>query len=356
MERQHGWQRWLLLLVLGYEGLGGLLGGALLVVAPDGHLMEMPVQMMRGTFRDFLVPGVILTCLGALNVVAFFAVLRRRPADWIAAGLALGGFAVWFFVEIVILSELHWLHAMWGLPVLAGIVAAVPLIPLRRETQRDLWLACGILSSLLYGAMSLFVPARWPGYDSASQVVSELSAVGAPTRPLWVVLGLLYTLLVIGFGWGVRMAAGRERPRLRFSGALIVIYGALGIGWTFAPMHLRGTLAAGGGTASDTVHLVLAAITEVLFLLALAFAAAALGRVFRVYSVMTCVALFAFGALTFQQSAGIAKGLPTPLIGVWERINIGLFLAWIIVLAVTLLVREHSRSTPASFPGIPQPA
>jgi len=32
---------------------------------------------------------------------------------------------------------------------------------------------------------------------------------------------------------------------------------------------------------------------------------------------------------------------PTPLIGVWERINIAVFLLWVIVLAIALLWRGH---------------
>ena len=137
MARQHRWQRITLLVVLGYEGLGALVGGSLLVAGPDGHYMDMPVSIMHGTFRDFLIPGLILSGLGLLNVAAFFAVWRRTRADWIAASVALGGLAIWFFVEIVILRELHWLHAMWGLPVVLGGVVAVPLLPFRPATMRN---------------------------------------------------------------------------------------------------------------------------------------------------------------------------------------------------------------------------
>jgi len=130
--RRPSWQRVILLCVLGYEGAGGLLGGGLLVAAPDGRLMDMPVEILHGFFRDFLVPGHILIGLGILNTAAFVAVLRRARYDWLLAGLALGGLAVWFLVEIAVLRELHWLHAMWGLPVLAGGLAALPLVPSRR--------------------------------------------------------------------------------------------------------------------------------------------------------------------------------------------------------------------------------
>jgi membrane protease YdiL (CAAX protease family) len=38
-------------------------------------------------------------------------------------------------VEIVVLRELHWLHGMWGLPVLLGAFMALPLIPSENEEQ-----------------------------------------------------------------------------------------------------------------------------------------------------------------------------------------------------------------------------
>lgn len=131
MDEQRRWQRNTLLAVLGYEGLGALAGGGLLIARPDGRLMDMPVAIMHGAFADFLIPGMILFALGVLNVVAFAAVLRRRRAAWLAAALATGGMIVWFLVEIAVLRQLHWLHAMWGLPVLLGGVAAIPLMPWR---------------------------------------------------------------------------------------------------------------------------------------------------------------------------------------------------------------------------------
>lgn len=68
-------------------------------------------------------------------------------------------------------------------------------------------LACGLLSSLLYVAMNVFVPMQYDGYSSVSQTVSELSAAGAPTRPLWVSFAILYSLLLGAFGWA------RGRPQ-----------------------------------------------------------------------------------------------------------------------------------------------
>jgi hypothetical protein len=52
----------------------------------------------------------------------------------------------------------------------------------------------------------IFVPMSFPGYDSASQAVSELSAIGSPTRTLWVSLGTAYILLIMTFGLGVQQS------------------------------------------------------------------------------------------------------------------------------------------------------
>lgn len=44
-----------------------LLRGSLLVGAPDGRLMDMPVGMMHGVFPNFLIPGLIVLGMGILN-------------------------------------------------------------------------------------------------------------------------------------------------------------------------------------------------------------------------------------------------------------------------------------------------
>ena len=106
-------------------------------------------------------------------------------------------------------------------------------------------------------------------------------------------------------------------------------------------MHLRDTLAAGGGTFSDTMHLALAGVTVLLMLLAIAVGAAAFGTRFRVYSIATLLILFLCGALTFAEAPRVGANLPTPLIGVWERINVGLFLLWVVAVAVVLLRRHE---------------
>jgi len=202
---------------------------------------------------------------------------------------------------------------------------------------RKVLLFSGIFSSLLYTAVNVFVPLLYEGYSPVSQTVSELSAIGAPTRTLWILLCIPYTLLVTAFGWGVWASAHGNGP-LRIVGGLMVAYGVVGIAWPFAPMHQRGDVF----TLTDTMHIVLATVTVFLMLLAIGFGAAAFGQRFRFYSITTMLILLAFGVLTGLDGPRIAANLPTPWVGVWERINIGVFLLWVAVLAIVLL-RELDR-------------
>jgi len=206
-------------------------------------------------------------------------------------------------------------------------------------TGRDhaLWrkaaLLCGVASSVLFALRIWTI--RYPGYSVLSQVPSELTAIGAPTQALWARLGWCYTVLITAFGIGVWMSARGHRV-VRVVGGLILAYASLGLLWPFAPMHQREVLAAGGGTSSDTLHQVLAAVTVFLMFVAIAFGATAFGTRFRLYSIVTIVVLLLFGGLTFLEAPRLQMNLPTPWIGLWERINISVFLMWVVVLAAVL--------------------
>lgn len=202
---------------------------------------------------------------------------------------------------------------------------------------------CGIVSSLVYIAANIFVPMQYPGYDLASQTVSELSAVGAPTRQLWVELLGLYSILVVGFGWGIWRSSLESRTR-RAAGMLIAVFAIVGVFWP--PMHTREIIAAGGGTLTDTLHIVFTFITVPLMLVVIGLSAASLGKAFRIYSITSLVIVVAFGVLTGLDSPRMEANLPTPWMGVWERISIGAYMVWMIVLA-TLMLRTKQDESPS---------
>jgi hypothetical protein len=210
------------------------------------------------------------------------------------------------------------------------------------QTWRKALLVCGVASSLLYGLMIWGI--RYEGYSPVSQVPSELTAIGAPTQALWARLGWIYTVLITAFGIGVWKSADRNRA-VRIVGGLILAYASLGLLWPFAPMHQRDVLAAGGGTLSDTLHQVLGGVTVFLMFLAIGFGATAFGKRFSVYSIVTIVVLLVFGGLTFAEAPRLPMNLPTPWIGLWERINISVFLLWVVVLAARVWRTRTAKGT-----------
>jgi hypothetical protein len=221
---------------------------------------------------------------------------------------------------------------------LRGIQRRSTAAPAERRNLSDAaWrkalLVCGVASSLLYALMIWGI--RYDGYDPISQVPSELTAIGAPTRALWARLGWIYTVLVTAFGIGVWTSAGENRA-VRIVGGLILAYASLGLLWPVAAMHQREVLAAGGGTLSDTLHVLLGAVTVFLMFLAIGFGASAFGKPFRLYSIATIVVLLTFGALTFFEAPRLQANQPTPWIGLWERINICVFLLWVVMLGAVL--------------------
>lgn len=200
-------------------------------------------------------------------------------------------------------------------------------------------LICGILSMLWYVAINIIVPTQYPGYDIVSQTVSELSAIDAPTRMFWFVLCIFYSLFFISFGSGIWLSANGNR-KLRFVAGVVILDAVLGFFWP--PMHRRQIIAAGGGTLTDTLHLVWAFVHLGLMLLMIGFGAAALGKGFRIFSVAIILVFIIFGILTAKESLGIEANQPTPHVGIWERINIGAYMLWVIVFA-TMLMRRASR-------------
>lgn len=212
---------------------------------------------------------------------------------------------------------------------------------------RKVLLICGILSSLLYVGTDILAGMQWEGYSYTSQAVSELMAIGAPTRPLVISLFGIYTVLVIAFGLGVWGTDTRRRA-LRITGVLLVGYGLVGyVTGLFFPMHLRGA----EGTISDTMHIIGTIVMSLFLLLSMGFGATAHGKRFRLYSIGTILILLLFGAWTGLDGPRVAAQLPTPWLGVKERINIYASMLWVLVLAVSLLRAEKGPGSISSGNG-----
>ena len=197
-------------------------------------------------------------------------------------------------------------------------------------------LMCGILSPVLYAISDVLAGMQWAGYSFRDQTISELAAVGAPSRPLFPVLLFIVYGLMLAFGVGIWMASPENR-RLRVVGGLVVCVGvmALTVG-QLAPMRLRGTEQGFSGT----MHLLEGMVAMLMTFTAMGIAANAFGAHFRVYTIATIVLALGFGAWAGLEAPRIEQGLATPWVGVKERIFWYGYQSWYIVLALRLLCKR----------------
>ena len=201
-------------------------------------------------------------------------------------------------------------------------------------------LVCGVLSPLVYAAADVLGGMRYDGYSFASQAVSELMAIGAPSERFVDPLFIVFDVLLLGFGVGVFREGGGRRRALRITGALLTAYAAIGLtGPTLFEMHPRGTAGADG----DLPHIVVTGIIVLLTLLSIGFGAFTLGGRFRRYSLVTLLTVGALGLVSVPYGSRLAAGQSTPGFGIVERVVIYASLLWVAVLAAALLRRPLRR-------------
>lgn len=211
---------------------------------------------------------------------------------------------------------------------------------------RKLLLACGIVASVFYVvANDVIAASLYPGYDRIARPVSELSATYAPSRAVLILLGIIFELLMIAFWIGAWRAAPGNRA-LHLTSGLMLGFAALGLLAFPFPMATDEVLGA------NTMHTIIwGVITPLLMLAGIGASAAAFGRAFRFYALMTLVALVAFSALTGTQAAQVSAAEPVRWFGITERALIGVWLQWVVVLAVVLL--RAQRPVAPGRPGKP---
>jgi hypothetical membrane protein len=210
-------------------------------------------------------------------------------------------------------------------------------VPKKVPVQKIL-LFCGILSSLLYAGTDILAGILYPGYSFLNQAISDLSAIGAPTRSLTVPLLFLYAILVIAFGLGVWGSAGQNRA-LRITGYLLIGIGLVGLAWTPFPLHLGEP----ANSFANVMHSLFAGIQVTLILVTLGFGAAAFQNWFRFYSLGTILVLLGAGIVSFWLAASNPQA--PQFFGLIERINVYGYLLWVFVLATVLLRVEKDHQT-----------
>jgi len=202
-----------------------------------------------------------------------------------------------------------------------------------RMKERILFLA-GILGPIVYILNVILGGIITPNYSHIQNAVSELTQRGAPNIVILSALFVVSAILILLFGIAIMMRFKHRNRRLYTGGLLIVIYGIFAT--SLASIFPQDPLG-GESTFSGTMHLVIAGLTAFVIMGGILLSGLGMDkqtgpwRRFKLYSVISVILVFAFGA-------------PTPLLimknieflGLFERLTQLAYLQWFVVYAAKL--------------------
>ncbi len=195
---------------------------------------------------------------------------------------------------------------------------------------RKFLLVSGFLASLLAVGTDVLAGMLWEGYSFTSQSISELSAIGAPTRSFVFALNLVYAALLVAFGLGV-WRCSRKRAMPVIAGLLLGNAAISIVVVMFFPMYL--------GEPLSAIHLGLMAVNVIfLQMLTIVFGAVAFRNWFRCYSIGTLLAFLVLTVFGLFVAPQIIPGPPQS--GLQERVMGYGYLLWQAILSMVLLRTE----------------
>lgn len=175
----------------------------------------------------------------------------------------------------------------------------------------------GILSFLSYAAAVIFAPLAYPGYNSAAQAVSDLSAANAPSLALWNQLSAVYNTCEVVCATVVCIGIQQKRARLLRVGIYLfaVMEWTSAIGYRMFPLSVSGY----AGTFQDVMHMVITALVVLLSIVSLVIIiiAGSKDKNCRIYGICASVSL----AMMLIGALGI-KLVPASYFGIVERFSV----------------------------------
>lgn len=198
------------------------------------------------------------------------------------------------------------------------------------------------MAALAFTGSTLIIGVLVPGFDHASQQISELGARGAPHALAMNLIGFASTgLLTVGFGFALRGSFWQvdKRP----TGPTLIMFGGLGL---LAVAFFSCDPGCELGSARATRHSVAAGLTILCtilaqFLFSRTFRSDARWRKYAVYSLTS--ALIATGS-AFAFAISYLAGLDR-WIGASERVLVGVSLLW--MSSVSIQLYRISEDQPA---------
>ncbi len=112
-------------MLLCFIALTTVICGVIMIYQPGGQTMGLPLSILDTTmFKNFLIPGILLTAVGLVNSMAVFYNIQRHPNryNWaIAGGVMMCG---WIIVQMILIQTFYWLQFFYlGIGLLVILIA-----------------------------------------------------------------------------------------------------------------------------------------------------------------------------------------------------------------------------------------
>ena len=196
----------------------------------------------------------------------------------------------------------------------------------------------GILAVVVYTGTVILGGILRPGYSHVSNFISDLIATGSPNKsildPLFLVFNLLTGVFAVGL-WVFVRAQNAGAGALGTIGAVVLMLEALaGFATVFYPEDAPGSAM----TSIGKTHIALAGLSSLTTMINMLLIGLWLRGIpgmagFSVYSIISVIVVFITGGLT-----AVSGAKNSPVRGLLERLTIGSFLQWMLVIGVKLLM------------------
>jgi hypothetical protein len=115
----------LLFILVSFVAVTATISGLIMISNPDGKVMGLLLNVLDATpFKNFMVPGIALTTVGVINILAVFFNMQRHinRYNWaMAGGVMICG---WIIVQLILIQTLHWLQFFYlGVGLLITLIA-----------------------------------------------------------------------------------------------------------------------------------------------------------------------------------------------------------------------------------------
>ena len=201
--------------------------------------------------------------------------------------------------------------------------------------------ALGIAAVGLYVGATILGEILDPQYSQIRNAISELTGSEAPNRAVIVPLYIAYNLALAGFAYAIFMVSMGGRP-FRVAVALFAVGALSGIGQvTLFRMDSVGSAT----TTAGSMHLVLASVSSLLTVATAVLYGVAFRRepAFRGLSTYS----FATAGLLFLSAPMAVASIGTEVMGLFERITIGAFILWVVVVSAHSLIEARTIESAA---------